>query len=236
MPVPDRKIREELAPAPARRVRAWIFQGGLLLSLLGFIALAALASTNAYFKIDLAITQNLQAYHAAWFRLLMLCVSWPGYIWQSLLIVSGLALGLVQLGFLREAIAGCTAAFASGLLNTLVKLVVQRPRPSTDLVEVATQLSSYSFPSGHVMFYTAFFGFLLFLAFTRLKKSWRRTVLITLFGSLVVLVGPSRVYLGEHWASDVLGAYLLGSLALLAIIQAYQRWGNQILPGNASQR
>jgi undecaprenyl-diphosphatase len=225
MPTPDPKVREELAPAPARSSRAWIFQGFLWASILGFFILALLASTHAYFSIDLAITQNLQTYQAAWFRQLMRGISWPGYTWQSLLIVSGLALALVKLGFQREAFTGCAAAFGSGLLNTLVKLAIQRPRPSTDLVEVARQLSSYSFPSGHVMFYTAFFGFFLFLAYSRLKNSWLRATLILLFGGLVVLVGPSRIYLGEHWASDVLGAYLLGSLVLLGAIQAYQRWG-----------
>ena len=228
MSTTETKVRKELAPAPTRRSRAWIFQGYLLVTVVGFGILALLASTHTYFAIDLIITRGIQTYHAAWFRQLMIFVSWPGYPLQSLLIIGGMALVLVRLGFLREAIAGAGAALGSGLLNTLVKIVIQRPRPSIDLVDVASQLNSYSFPSGHVMFYTAFFGFFVFLTFSRLKKSWRRTSLLVLFGSLVLLVGPSRIYLGEHWASDALGAYLLGSLVLLAVIQAYQRWGPRI--------
>jgi undecaprenyl-diphosphatase len=85
-------------------------------------------------------------------------------------------------------------------------------------------LTSYSFPSGHVMFYTGFFGFIWFLAFTLLKPSLTRNLLLIFFGSLVLLVGASRIYRGEHWASDVLGAYLLASLTLVVIIQIY-RWG-----------
>jgi membrane-associated phospholipid phosphatase len=69
-----------------------------------------------------------------------------------------------------------------------------------------------------------FFGFLLFLAFTLLKSSWERTLLIIFFTGLIALVGISRIYEGEHWASDVLAAYLLGSLWLTLSIYGY-RWG-----------
>jgi len=57
-----------------------------------------------------------------------------------------------------------------------------------------------------------------------MKPSIRRTLLVVVFGLLVLLIGVSRVYVGEHWASDALGAYLLGALTLVAIIELY-RWG-----------
>jgi undecaprenyl-diphosphatase len=74
------------------------------------------------------------------------------------------------------------------------------------------------------MYYLGLFGFIWFLAFSLLKPSWKRGFLLVFFGGLVILVGVSRVYVGEHWASDVLGSYLLGALTLVAIIQFY-RWG-----------
>jgi membrane-associated phospholipid phosphatase len=74
------------------------------------------------------------------------------------------------------------------------------------------------------MFYTVFFGFLFFIVFALLKHSPRRTVLLVILGLFILLVGPSRIYQGEHWASDVAGAYLLGSLTLVANI-AFYRWG-----------
>ena len=116
------------------------------------------------------------------------------------------------------------AGFFSFLVDDIVKLIVHRPRPTTSLVDVVRQVSGFSFPSGHVMFYVGLFGFLTFLVFTLLKHSWLRTVLLVLLGVLLVLIGPSRIYLGAHWPSDVLGAYMLGSLVLLAIIRFY-RWG-----------
>jgi membrane-associated phospholipid phosphatase len=74
------------------------------------------------------------------------------------------------------------------------------------------------------MFYLGFFGFIGFLAFSLLKPSFKRSLILALIGSLVLLIGISRIYLGEHWASDVLGSYLLGSLTLVATIQVYL-WG-----------
>jgi membrane-associated phospholipid phosphatase len=107
-----------------------------------------------------------------------------------------------------------------------VKDLVRRPCPTPNLVNVFAKLPRYSFPSGHVMFYLGFFGFIWFLAFTLLKPSLKRSLLLVILGILTVLIGVSRVTLGEHWTSDVLGSYLLGSLTLAAIIQ-FSLWGKK---------
>ena len=57
-----------------------------------------------------------------------------------------------------------------------------------------------------------------------MKRSWRRTVLLTVYSLFILLVGISRIDLGQHWASDVLGAYLLGGVILTGIILLHQ-WG-----------
>jgi undecaprenyl-diphosphatase len=127
-------------------------------------------------------------------------------------------------GLHKEALVCALDGFASLLSNNLLKLIIARPRPSADLVDVITQVTGYSFPSGHVMFYTAFFGFLFFLSYTLLKGSWKRSLLLLLFGGLIALVGPSRIYLGNHWASDVFAAYLVGSLILMGVVALYNYW------------
>ena len=154
----------------------------------------------------------------------MIAISWPGFLPQSAIITGVIILLILGFGLQWEALVALIAALLSTGLNLLVKDLIQRPRPAVTLVHVLATLTDYSFPSGHVMFYICFFGFIVFLAFTLLKPSLKRTLLLVFFTLLVLLVGISRIYTGEHWPSDVLGAYLLGSLTLVAILQLY-RWG-----------
>jgi undecaprenyl-diphosphatase len=158
------------------------------------------------------------------FATLMAWISWPGFTPQTLVIPFIVVGFLWALGLHWEAVAALIAAFSSAAVDGAVKTFIQRPRPSASLVHVFRILNSYSFPSGHVMFYVVFFGFLFFLAFALLKPSALRTLILLFFGLMIVLVAPSRIYLGQHWASDVVGAYLLGSLTLVANI-AFYRWG-----------
>ncbi len=212
-----------IAPKPTRRHRAYLFQIYALVASGAFIALAVAASIVPYFKIDLSITQALQSYKGSAFAALMYGVSWIGFSPQTSIFGGLTILVLLFAGFRWEAVAAIFAACGVGL-GSLIKLIVVRPRPSSDLINVIADLTSKSFPSGHVVMITTFGGFLAFLVFTLLKPSWGRTALLFVFGFLIVLMGPSRIYLGQHWFSDVMGAYLLGSLWLALTIWFY-RWG-----------
>jgi undecaprenyl-diphosphatase len=221
---PSAAVAQEIAPKTVRRWRARLFQIYLVGATLAFGVLVVLASLFNYFPIDLTITRGVQAFSAPWFANLMWAVSLPGYAPQAWLLV-GASVGLLfVLGLRWEALPAFVAAAGATGLGALVKLAVHRPRPGANLVNVVQQLNDSSFPSGHVLLYTAFFGFLIFLAYTLLKPSWGRTAIFVALGSLVALIGLSRIYVGDHWASDVIGAYLLGSLWLAASIGLY-RWG-----------
>jgi membrane-associated phospholipid phosphatase len=218
--------REWIASERLRRIRTYIFQGYILLALIAFAGLAFLANTVPIFPPDVSITRNLQEEMPSWLGMVMQWVSWPGFGIQSGIIIAAAAGILAVIGLRWEAVMALLTGIGTGALNTLVKVVVHRPRPGADLVNVVQTLNSYSFPSGHVMFYTGFFGFLLFLSFTLLKRTGLRYLVNTVLIILIALVGVSRMYLGEHWASDVLGGYLLGSLVLIVAVMLY-RWGKE---------
>ena len=216
--------RAATAPAPVRRYRAWLFLVVLLIITAAFGVLTFLVRTTPSFPVDLEITRGIQSINIPGFSGLMVAVSWLGFSPQSEIITGLIILLILGFGLQWEALMALFAALLSVGLNVLVKDLIQRPRPGATLVHVLAMLKDFSFPSGHVMFYTGFYGFIIFLAFTLLKPSLKRTLLLIVFGLLVLLIGVSRIYVGEHWASDVVGAYLLGTLTLVAIIQLY-RWG-----------
>lgn len=217
-------VQQKTVQPHVRNYRAVLFQGSLIAALALFGVLAGLASTTAYFPIDLTITKLLQTLQVVWIEKLMVAVSWLGYNPQSGIIVVGFTALLVVFGFQWEAMMLFLATVAIQAVNLGAKYLVHRPRPPSSLVDVITIANGYSFPSGHVMFYVGTFGFLLFLAFALLKPSLIRTLLVAVFAALIVLVGVSRIYRGDHWASDVLGAYLLGDVCLALAVTAY-RWG-----------
>lgn len=227
---PVEKAQEATQAATAsprrRRYQTVIFQGAVIAMASAFAVLTVLAKSSPFFAVDVTITHGIQLITVPWFSMLMNVISWPGYPPQSFVIPVLLVVLIWSLGLRWEAVASLVVAVAASGIDVLVKDYIRRPRPSTDLVHVFRILNDYSFPSGHVVFYVAFFGFLMFLAFALLKDSVKRTLLVLLFGILILLVGPSRIYTGEHWASDVGGAYLLGALILMASI-AFYRWGKE---------
>jgi len=212
-----------IATRPTRRYRAAAFQAYVLGASAVFIALAVVAHTVAYFPIDLTITHAVQSYHGTLFDRLMYGISWLGFQPQVVVLGTVTLVTLFVAGLRWESIGALFAAGGIGI-GTVVKLVVFRPRPSADLVHVLRQLPSSGFPSGHVLGVTVFCGFLAFLVYTLLKPSRGRTTLLAAFSVLIVLMGLSRIYEGQHWFSDVMGAYLLGSLWLALTIRLY-RWG-----------
>jgi membrane-associated phospholipid phosphatase len=214
----------ETAPAPVRRYRAVLFQLSLLIITAAFAVLTFLVKTTPSFPIDLQITRGIQSINLPLFYGLMVALSWPGFGPQSIIITVLIVLMIYGFGLHWEAVSALIAAVFSTAINVLVKDLIQRPRPTAAVVHVLDTINSFSFPSGHVMFYLGFFGFIWFLAFSLMKPSLKRGLLLVFFGGLVTLIGISRIYVGEHWASDVVGSYLLGTLTLVAVIQFY-RWG-----------
>jgi membrane-associated phospholipid phosphatase len=213
---------------PVRRSavrRLWRAETAYVVMLAGFGVLALFAHFDPYFNWDLIISRGLQSLNSPGFFDFMRAVSIFGNTWIPwALTVIGVILFFI---FRKRSEAAGLALSAGGgaLLNSLLKMLIGRPRPTAELVMVYRELRTESFPSGHVNFYVCFFGFLLFVAFALLPPgSLARRAAITLMALPIALIGVSRIYLGAHWPSDTLGAYLVSGVWLAFSLHLYRGW------------
>ena len=103
------------------------------------------------------------------------------------------------------------------VLNQLLKRIVQRPRPTEFRI---VEESGYSFPSGHSMVSMAFYGYLIYLIYKYVKNKYLKWISIILLSILICSIGISRIYLGVHYTSDVLGGFFISISYLIIYISA----------------
>jgi membrane-associated phospholipid phosphatase len=189
----------------------------------GFIVLSVLVATYSSIPVDINISREIQEHQNPFFDKMMYLISTPGYMPESLILVLGTSL-LFFLFKYKKVAAYVLATGLTGLISTLVKALVNRPRPSKDIVKILHETTQQSFPSGHVLFYLVFFGFMILLMFQLDKiPKWLR-ISLGLFSAFLIFSIPfSRIYLGAHWFTDVLGGFLLGLPCLYLLSWQYLR-------------
>src|SRR5579863_3298448 len=199
----------------------WLLSGAMMISYI--------ARRTDFFPGDKTIMKTLQSRKNPLFRGFMLGVSEIGFPKLAVPMSIGIAGVFWALRFRLEALF---LLFASSTysLNTLVKRLIKRPRPTNELATVVRVINEPSFPSGHVMHYTNFFGMLIYLLVTNWRSGRLRNWLIAICTSLIALIGPSRIYLGAHWPSDVMAGYVYGGLWFGGMMALYLRIKARIHP------
>ena len=107
------------------------------------------------------------------------------------------------------------------VLNQLIKRILQRPRPTEYRIIEET---GYSFPSGHSMVSMAFYGYFIYLIYKYVKNKYVKWISIILLSLLICLIGISRIYLGVHYTSDVLGCFLISISYFIIYISAANKF------------
>lgn len=139
-----------------------------------------------------------------------------------------LALWFVGLALFRkfqQAIFVPAGVLLSDLIDFVLNHFVNRPRPRSPLIHIYQPESVPSFPSGHTEHDMVYYGFLLYLSFTKPVRQWRYyrfLIPLQIFAVVVVFtIGYSRVLEGSHWVTDALAGYLAGALLLPLVIRVY---------------
>ena len=112
-------------------------------------------------------------------------------------------------------------AFNILILNTVLKLIFMRDRPF-DLMIISED--GYSFPSGHAMAALGFYGFIIYIIYHLNLSKRIKYLFIILLGILIFLIGLSRIYLGVHYASDVIAGYMASLSYLIIYIKIVKKY------------
>lgn len=200
----------------------------LFVSLVLIIGLSILVHFHPVLRFDINLSHELQAEGDSplnkmiLFRLLS-AVSFIGKTTVAVWIVLGSSFIFWMLKYYWEALF-CLLTPFSAIVNSGIKLLVNRPRPDQNLVYVLDHQISPSYPSGHVVFFTVFFGYLIAtMFFTKKIPRLVRIFIAAISAALIILVSISRVYLGAHWLTDVIAGYLLGIILLSILLYFYLR-------------
>lgn len=187
-----------------------------LLTLSIFITIAFLVVKSNPLWIDSHLRTAIYAHRSDFLTAIFIPITYMGN-WQTISLLCLVFLLLpgtrIKLGIPLSIVASLSA-----ILQKLLKSLFQRERP--DVLLHLIEQGGHSFPSGHSMTGLIFYGFLIFLCRREIKNRTVSTAITILLSLLIFFIGFSRIYLGVHYPSDVLGGWAIGAFLLLLLTTA----------------
>ncbi|MNI21098.1 putative undecaprenyl-diphosphatase YbjG [compost metagenome] len=191
-------------------------------SAIGFGLLALSISEDRISKVDHMIISVIQGLESPILTSIMKFFTFTGG--GTPVVIVSLVVGLLLFKILhhrRELILFIWVVIGSSLLNDALKLIFHRARPELHRM---IDVNGFSFPSGHSMAAFSLYGVMAFLLWRHTLTSIGRGVLIAFSVAMILMIGISRIYLGVHYPSDVLGGFLASGCWLSISIWFYQRY------------
>jgi undecaprenyl-diphosphatase len=202
--------------------------GGLIIAVIGtalFVALASYVRSGSTQAFDESVIRWLGAHHTRSLDVAMVEITALGTGIVVMMVVAVAALFLVLAEYKYSAMLLLASTLGGLVLNAVLKLGFNRPRPSI-LVPVVHAVSS-SFPSGHAMSAAIVYTTVAYLAARLLKRRWARWLVMTAAFIVIALISLSRMYLGVHYPSDVLAGIVVGlawAAFCMATLEAIQKF------------
>lgn len=187
-----------------------------------FIYIATAMSNGSIAPFDTAVISFVQGLETPWLTTVLTSFTWMGSGYavapMALILAAILYFGLhvrPQAWLLLIVIAG------TPLFNTLLKLYFKRERPDIHRILDA---HGFSFPSGHAMISFSLYAIIAFIAWGFIKKTAGRVMLLLFTVSMILTISISRIYLGVHYPSDIVGGFTVSALWLTIAITIYSYW------------
>ncbi len=216
---PKQAAAEVLAGRPGPTARRWLGPTALVVFVL-FAIDTYLVVANDALPFDVPIARFTQQLNWGPVVYLFGLINLTAGIWQVLLgVVVVVALFVVE----RRAGWLMLIGSISSLLDNIIKLIISRQRPPADLVHILSPTTGFSYPSGHAVFFT-WMSFMIAVSIAPKISPTYRPVLWVLAGTVIVLTCIARVWVGDHWPSDVLGGVLLGIGWSAFVLWLPERW------------
>ena len=211
----DNKMKEKIKEFMTKNLK-WII---LFICLIGFLALAEDVFNKEIMNGDIIGYKMISTFLISDFAtpIAKFITNFGGAIF----IIALTALLVIAIKNKKIGLSIFTNLVIITVLNQLLKRILQRPRPTEYRI---IQETGYSFPSGHSMISMAFYGYLIYLIYRYVKNKYIKWISISLLSILICLIGISRIYLGVHYTSDVLGGFLISISYLVIYISAVNKF------------
>ncbi|NEU32286.1 phosphatase PAP2 family protein [bacterium LRH843] len=191
-----------------------------LLPFLCFLTLSYFVSSDATLQFDVKVSKAVYLLEHPFLTSFMIFISFIGSTLPVIVISLLLIILLYTLFHDRsDIILFVVASVGSVLLNIVLKNLFKRERPS--IIDLVVE-TGFSYPSGHSMAAFSLYGLVIFLFWKHVKIKRNRILLLIFLSLMIITMGFSRVYLGVHYLTDVIGAYLISGCWLALTILGYQ--------------
>jgi membrane-associated phospholipid phosphatase len=223
-----RWVAQRFDPGGRYGLRVTLFALATLLVLIPFLYLLLQVTTDGpltEFDTEVAEALYETAHDSPALVTAAKTVSFFGLPAWFYVVIGGAALYFWRKGQRRLAIFLVVTNLVGGAIDTIVKIAVDRPRPEFE--EPIVEAFGKSFPSGHTMATTVGYGTLLLVFMPLIPRRWRIPAIVAYF-LFVALMAASRLSLGVHFVSDVLGGFVLGLAWLVAGTAAFSIWRREV--------
>ncbi|WP_301110094.1 phosphatase PAP2 family protein [Sporosarcina sp.] len=195
---------------------------GVCLVLTGLFAMVATSIHMQTISVfDDVIIEAVQGAEVPWLTTVMRTFTTIGSTLTVALIAVAALVILIRTKHRAQALLLVAVLSGTGILNQVLKFIFKRERP--DLHRLI-DIGGYSFPSGHTMMAFSLYTVLTYIIWRNLRNTWSRTLAVAIAVFMIVIIAVSRIYLGVHFPSDIVGGVYASAVWIIASIAVYQRF------------